>query len=108
MEKFYIKQNDTGPNLRATLTDGTGAVVNIAGASVQFHMRDISGGTPKVDAAATIIDGANGVVEYRWQAGDTDTVGRYLGEFEVTYVDSTVETFPNDTNFLILIRDDLA
>jgi hypothetical protein len=105
---FYIKQNDTSPVLRANLEDASGTAINLAGSSVRFHMRFARSGVTKVDAAATIIDGENGIVDYQWIAPDTDTNGTFQGEFEVTYSDGSVETFPNDGYFLVNVPDDLA
>jgi hypothetical protein len=39
---------------------------------------------------------------------DTAEVGSYLAEFEVTYTDSTVETFPNDKYIRVEIIDDIG
>ncbi len=91
---FYIKQNDTSPALSATLTDFGGNPINLTSASVQLHMED-QAGTIKIDSACTITNGVNGIVQYDWVTGDTDTVGTYKVEFEVTYFDGTIETFPN-------------
>lgn len=104
---FYIKQNDTAPSIRATLKDGNGNAIDLSNATVRFHMKDLAG-TIKVDAAANIIIPAtNGVVQYAWQSGDTDTTGTYYAEFEVTYSDGTIESFPNDGNIGILITKEL-
>ena len=103
---FYIKQNDTSPSVTATLTDANSVPVNVSGATVRFHMEDVVG-TLKVDAEMAIPDGINGVVQYDWQAGDTDTAGTYYVEFEVTYNDGAVETFPNNNKEVIIIRPEL-
>lgn len=104
---FYLKQNDTAPSLRATLKDGSGNAIDLTNAAVRFHMKDLAG-TVKIDAAANIVSPAtSGVVQYAWQSGDTDTAGSYYAEFEVTYVDNTVESFPNDGNIGILITKEL-
>lgn len=103
---FNIKQNDTSPSLLANLKDYDNNPVNITGASVMFHMKDISG-TLKVDSAMTIVDAVNGIVRYDWVAGDTDTAGAYYVEFEVTYADSAVETFPNTGNLSVLVVGEL-
>lgn len=103
---FYIKQNDTSPAIQATLKDPDGTVVNLAGSSVRFHMADMAG-TIKVDTTATIVDN-DGVVRYSWQAGDTDTAGLYKAEFEVTYADSTIETFPNEGKLIISIEPEIS
>ena len=101
MADFYIKTNDTSPAIQATLQDNDGNAVDISGAAVRFHMVKRGTTTAKVDAAATIVSEANGQVKYNWDAADTDTEGFYLGEWEVTYSDTTVETFPNDDHMEI-------
>lgn len=105
---FYIKQNDTSPAMLATLQDANGNAINLTGASVRFHMRSIGGGNPVVDAAATVVTAASGIVRYNWVAADTDTVGTYQAEFEVTYADASIETFPNDGYIAVQIIDDIT
>lgn len=105
---FYIKQNDTSPAIQATLKDVDGVAVNLAGATVRFHMRKQGATTAKVDAAAVIVDDAEGIVRYNWTAADTNTVGTYQAEFEVTYTDNTVETFPNAAYLKVKVVDDIA
>jgi len=108
MSTFYIKQNDTTPSLRATLENGSGDAVDLTSTTVRFHMREIGKTTVKTDAAATLISANTGIVQYNWVADDTDTVGSYQAEFEVTYSDNTVETFPNNGYIRIEITDDIT
>lgn len=103
---FNIKQNDTSPSLQATLKDASLTAINLTGASVRFHMKSVDG-TLKVDAEMDVIDELNGIVQYDWQSGDTDTVGAYYIEFEVTYADASVETFPNNGNKVISVVKEL-
>lgn len=103
---FSIKQNDTSPSLQATLKDASQTAVNLTGATVMFHMKSVDG-TVKVDEEMTITDAEGGVVQYDWQAGDTDTVGTYYVEFEVTYSDLAVETFPNNGNKVVTVVKEL-
>lgn len=105
---FYIKQNDTVPSIRATLQNGNGDPVDLINATVRFHMRLIGANNTTVDAAAVVVSAAAGIVQYNWIADDTDTIGSYQAEFEVTYPDSTVETFPNDGYVRIEIIDDIT
>lgn len=106
---FVLKQNDTSPQIQATLKDSDNAVIDLSGATVRFHMKAYGATSTKVDAAATIVgDAVNGVVKYVWQSGDTDTVGTYNAEFEVTYGDGNIETFPNDKNLTIVVKAELA
>lgn len=106
MMAFTIKQNDTSPALQATLKDYSEAAVSLVGATVRFHMKDLSGSIV-IDAAMTVTNASGGVVRYNWQAADTDTAGTYSAEFEVTYSDLSVETFPNTDNIAIVITPEL-
>jgi Rib/alpha/Esp surface antigen-like repeat protein len=105
---FYIKQNDTVPSLRAALENGSGTAVDLTGATCQFHMRPLGSTTITVDAVAQIVNEATGIVQYNWIAADTDTIGSYQAEFEVTYPDGTIETFPNNGYIRVEITDDIT
>ena len=98
---FYIKQGDTKPSLSAQLLSD-GSAVDLTGATVKFHMGTI------IDATATIVDAATGNVRYDWVTADTETAGLFRAEFEVTFSDGTVETFPNDGYLLINIIEEVA
>lgn len=103
---FYIKRNDTSPSISGTCKDADDVVIDLTSATVRFHMLDDDGETV-IDTAATLADAANGLVRYDWVAADTDTAGGFRGEFEVTYYDSTIETFPNRGFIPIRIYEDL-
>lgn len=107
MSTFFIKRNDTGPSIQGTLERPNGTAVDLTGATVRFHMRFKNGAT-KVDAAATIVTAASGIVKYPWIAADTDTAGYYQAEWEVTYADSSVETFPNYEFQTVQVYEDVA
>lgn len=123
---FTIKRNDTVPYLRRQFVDTQGNIVAISASdTVMFTMRastDITMSSPaKVHAAAVIVDAANGVVEYRWATGDTDTATTtetstlgtlkdtpYAAEFELTRLsDGKIETFPQGTYIAVSIPPDL-
>ena len=55
----------------------------------------------------TITDAEGGVVQYDWQVGYTATVCTYYVEFEVTYSDCSVETFPNTGSLPLVITREL-
>lgn len=106
---FTIKQNDRLPSIQATCVDADGAAVDLTGATgVTFHMKAVGGGAAKVNAAGVIVNAASGIVRYDWAATDTDTVGEFLGEFEVAFTGPKTQTFPNFENIAITIVDDLA
>lgn len=105
---FQIKQSDTSPILEATLTTAAGVAIDLSGASVRFHMRRAGATATVVDAAATVVTAASGIVRYAWQAADTASAGSYVCEFEVTYSDSTIETFPNSGYIRVDVLGDIA
>jgi hypothetical protein len=99
---FSIKSFDRLPSIQATLSaDLTTAT------GVDFIMRPISGGTPKVNAAATVVDAAGGVVRYDWAALDTNTPGSYQAEWEVHWPGPKTQTFPTATYHTIDVLADL-
>jgi len=104
----YMKQNDTLPAITAQLVDADGSIPDLTGATVKFIMRLTSGGAAKVDTSATIVTATTGDVKYSWVAADTDTVGDYEGEFEVTFSGGAIQTYPNSRYFSIKVVDDIA
>lgn len=103
---FKIKQNDTSPAIKATLKNYQNNPINLIGATVRFHMKH-ENGREAVDSLATVVDDENGIVEYSWQAGDTKYEGIHFAEFEVTYEDESIETFPNDSFIKVKITREL-
>ena len=104
---FRIKTNDTSPKLAVTLEDANGNGIGLAGATARFHMKAFGATSLKIDSPVTVTDSVKGIVESSWVVGDTATAGTYYGEIEVVYGDATVETFPNNGYFTIIIREDL-
>jgi hypothetical protein len=101
-----LKRNDTAPAFEVTLTADDMAV-DLTSSSVRFHMMN-SAGDVVIDAAATLVTPASGIVKYVWQTGDTDTAGRYKAEWEVTFTDSTIRTFPTPGYDKVRILGDIA
>lgn len=99
MATFTIKRGDTAPALRYALLPET---VDLTGASVVFVL-DGGGRLP-----AQIVTPSPPVVQYDWQPGDTDRAGLRRAEFEVTYSDGAIETWPNAGYLLINIIEDLG
>lgn len=107
-ETFHIKQGDSAPNLRAILKNPDGTAASLVGSTVRFSMRTSGGAVIVSRQPCALVDAPNGVVEYDWQDGDTDTGATHLGEFEVTYSDGSIETFPNDGFVRIMITKQIA
>jgi hypothetical protein len=91
MSVRYMKKNDTRPPVRAALkkVDDSAdppilVAMDLSGASsVKFIMRRSGSAQAKVNADMTVLEAAEGTVQYDWQAGDTNTTGDYLCEVEV-------------------------
>ena len=106
---FYIKQGDTVPALEVFLKDAFGAPVNVTGATIKFSMRVKPAGAVKVSSqAASIVTAGTGRVKYAWVAANTDTADEYEGEFEVTFSNGGIQTFPNDSHISIVVTDDVG
>jgi hypothetical protein len=104
---YEIKRNDRRPRWRVQLL-ANGLPVDLTAASAaRFIMK--TGATLKVNRATmTFIDRTNGIVEYPWATGDTDTSGTYTAEVEVDWGGTEYQTFPSSGYFAITISDDLA
>ena len=108
-ETFYIKENDTASFLSRDLKDAFGAPVNVTGAAVVFSMRVKPAGSLKVTRqVCAVVAAGTGRVRYEWIADDTDTADEYEGEFQVTYANGKIQTFPNDGHLPIVVTDDIG
>ena len=106
---FYIKQNDTRPELDVFLRDDKDRSINVTGATVKFNMRNSADNTVKIDTGSvTTVSSTAGRVKYSFTAANTDTAGNFEGEFQVTFVGGQVETFPNDGYIKVIITDDVS
>jgi len=106
---FYIKQNDTRPELDVFLRDDKDRTINVTGATVKFNMRNASDNSVKINlGSVTTVSSTAGRVKYSFSSADTDTSGNFDGEFQVTFVGGQVETFPNDGYIKVIITDDVA
>ena len=106
---FTIKQGDILPKLRATLKDGTGAVIDLTLAtSVRLIVKNYAG-QEVVNANTTIVSPpTSGIVEYAWITANTATAGSFRGEFEINFSTGQVQTVPNDSYITIQIIPQLG
>jgi hypothetical protein len=97
-DTWTLGQNDTWPPLRSTLKRiDTGAAVDLTGATVKCTWK-LPGGAVKVNKAASVIE-----------TPATAGIAVYDQEWEVTFADLKVGTFPNTTEKnQVIITDDLA
>ena len=100
---------DTGPPIRDTLV-ADDSPVDISGATARIHITKPDGNTVTSSDSedVTIEDAVGGEVRYDFQSGDLDQEGRYLYEWEVTFNDNSVQTYPSDDERAIWVREELA
>lgn len=99
-----IKRGDLLPAWTATLTDGTVPVDLTAATSILVKGYKPDGTT----ISRTVTGDANGVVTMAWQATDTEAVGDFLAEIEVTWPGSKPQTFPADGYLVTRIYQDIG
>jgi hypothetical protein len=111
---YELKRGDRRPYFRVQLlvTDPTAPPALIPAdltdaVGVKFIMRKI-GEAPIVDDAGTFVDRPNGIVQYAWAAGDTDTSGAFKMEVEVDWGAGEKQSFPSNGYYDITITDDLG
>jgi hypothetical protein len=111
---FEMKKHDQRPRYRIQLTqsDPNNATAQIpvdltAATSAVFIMSSVAGVVKVNRGVMSFIDRVNGIVEYAWAAGDTDTSGTYNIEIEVLW-GTEPQTFPSKGYFTATISDDLG
>jgi hypothetical protein len=109
MATHEIKRNDTRPYWPVTLTYEDDTAVNLSSVqSVFLHVRPRSSTIVQFSVAVTVTDGPNGEVEWRPLAAETDTSGHFRCEWEVTFADGTVQTFPTRGYDRLIVLGDIA
>jgi hypothetical protein len=88
---FSIKQNDDYPNFTKQI-EPSKSMSGIA--SVDFHMETLDSGTVVVSNSGIVESESDKKLSYKWPNSGTQSPGHYYGEFEVTYSDSGIESFP--------------
>lgn len=118
-----LTRNDTRPSLTVQLTqdcDGGPLNVSAAGDTVVLKFRKVGASTIKatltaakligyedadgnLDVAAPYnVAGAGGRVQFDWTPGTLDTAGRFEGEIEITFADTSVQTVRDRLQFDVL------
>lgn len=107
MSEIARKQNDTTP-ITGELTEN-GSASDLSNASkVEFFMTEDTNSDPKVSGEASIVDAANGEVRYHFSSDEVDEAGIFLAEWQVTYANGTIHTFPNTGYMRIRFDEDLS
>lgn len=107
--EYTFKSNDTKP----VIEDQLPGDLTEAGGSVVFSMKPVGPEGPIVERENASIGQyrkADDVtdVSYELEESETSDSGEYLAEFEATYPDGEVQTFPKGKYYFITIREDIA
>lgn len=101
---WCIKKGDLEPPYTSTLTVA-GSGIPLTGKTVRFLMRNVETGAVKVNAAATVVDAEAGEVSYSWTGTDTDTVGLFKAEWEITSGGRRRTIPPDDYLYIRVVAD---
>ena len=100
-------RNDLNPSIEATLTRKDGSIVDLTGCTAKFHLK--KGDILLIDKAAVILTPpTDGKVRFDWTSGDTNITGLCKAEFEITFADAKIFTFPAKDEFYIIFREELG
>ncbi len=107
-----MKMGDNAGSIAITCEDDNEDAVDIENADVLFKMRLISGGAVVQELAENLqvgdgTDGSLGMVEYAWNIVLPTEAGLWHAEFEVTYADGHIQTFPNTGFISVNVTEDL-
>jgi hypothetical protein len=97
-----LKRNDTKDTISYKVTNKDGSVVNLTGATVRFVMG--KGKNLITNSNATIVNAVSGDVSYTLTDSDTLAAGTFNAEFEVTFSDGKVKTYPSNGYILVNIQ----
>ena len=94
------------PVMTDVLLDANGAPVDLTGATVVFVYQG-GGNVVCQSRPATITDALAGAVAYQFQPDETNALGIYLAQWQVTFADNTQQIFPPATGVFQATRDNV-
>ncbi len=95
-----MNTGDLSPSIVATLQNSDGSIFDLTNCTVVFQLSQQ--GKVLFSKAASVINAKSGVVEYDWDAGDTDFSGVCTGLFIVTLFGGATQTFPTVGVFYVI------
>jgi len=105
MADFYITEGDVGWELEVTLKDADGNAVNVTGFTITFKMQSHRVTTDTINAAATIVTAASGIIKYvGLVANNSLAAGFYDAEFLVDPSGDTIYRAPTKEKILVQVR----
>lgn len=107
MVKMKMFKGDRRPSIKATLEYIDGTAVNLTDCTVKLQLIELKTNVTILNETAGILSPASdGKVQYDWKVDETN-VDRtnYKIRFEVTFADSTKQTFPRKDDFYIDFKE---
>lgn len=109
IKSFIIKENDTLPSLSITVIDRGCFDEKIpfilsAVTATTFTMIDECNQFKILEGPANITSSSGGTIEYTWSSADTDTPGRFKGEFRLSFSGGPRMTLPLNGSIDIFIQ----
>lgn len=107
---YYFKVDD-----EPTITEELPGNLTLSGASVVFNMKPVvARGTTTISGESVSVDDGDydgdedeTAVSFDFSTGDLSEAGEYLAEFEVTYDDGGVRTYPEGRYYFIRVAEDI-
>ncbi|MED4017007.1 BppU family phage baseplate upper protein [Sutcliffiella cohnii] len=103
---LHTKRSDTYDSIHYRLRSKSGQSFDLTGATVRFYMESRSGKL-LVNDEAEIVNATQGDVKYSFKEGDTNLDGIHRAEFQVTFSDGSVKTFPEDKYLSVTISKNI-
>lgn len=105
INRVTVKQGDTLPRPRVRALDADGGALNLSEAlDLSWEMTpETPGIAPDIAGAAILPVSDLSVIEYPWQAGDTDVPALYRGVFRARYRDGT-KSIPTDGYVVVEVQ----
>ena len=107
IDTLFLTRNDLQPYYLVGVTNSTGAIVDLTGATVRVTMRLENSTALTIDrstAGLTVTGATSGEFQYQWQAGDTNSPGTFDIEFEITPASGGKFTLPNPSEGVAHVR----
>lgn len=100
---FVIRQGDTAPRFSQELP-----VDDLTDAEVRLHLHGLTVADDRNLEAEVDDSGDGSTVFYDWQPEDTELAGYYSAEWQVTFSDGKVQTFPSGGVYLVQVVEQVA
>jgi hypothetical protein len=99
---LILKTSDDKYSFNYTVAEDDGTVVDLTGATTKFRM----GNQSKIifTNPSTVVDAVNGVVSYSFAKEDTMYDGSFIGEFEITFPNGSVLSYPRSGYLAVFIQ----